>query len=139
MGLSKAEVKDIALATYETEENKPPKRILAQAFEMSRSGLYYRPVQPGNDLQLKNAILNWHEEDDMLGSRKLASLLSRSRGCIARVMLKYDIYPRRKRPAYKYPGKADKVVENKLLSALPSVSAVSASESACGSDDRDVR
>jgi putative transposase len=114
--LSKAEVKDIALATYESEKDKPPKRILAQAFGISRSGLYYHPTQPDNDLHLKNAILDLYEQDDTLGSRKLASLLGKSRGCIARVMLKYDIYPRRKQPAYKYPGKADKVLGNKLLS-----------------------
>ena len=116
MGLNRAEVKDIALATYEAEKSKPPKRILAQAFGLSRTGLYYQPTQPDNDLHLKNAILDWHEQDDTLGSRKLASLLGKSRGCVARVMLKYGIYPRRKRPAYRYPGKTDKVVENKLLS-----------------------
>lgn len=116
MGLSKAEIRDIALATYESEENKPSKRMLAQAFGLSRSGLYYQPTQPNDDLQLKNAILDWHEVDDTLGSRKLASLLGKSRSCVARVMLKYGIYPRRKRPAYKYPGKANNVLENKLLS-----------------------
>lgn len=30
-------------------------------------------------------------------------------------MLKYGIYPRRKRPSYKYAGKSDDTVENKLL------------------------
>lgn len=115
MGLTKAEIKDIALTIYESERAKPPKRILAQAFGLSRSGLYYRPVQPENDLKLKNKILAWHEVDDALGSRKLAVLIGKSRSCIARVMLKYGIFPRRKRPVYRYPGKADKVVENKLL------------------------
>lgn len=114
--MSKTELKDIALATYDSEKNKPPKRILAQTFGLSRSGLYYQPTQPNNDLHLKNVILKWYKRDDTLGSRKLASLVGRSRGSVARVMLKYGIYPRRKRPAYKYPGRTDQVVDNKLLS-----------------------
>lgn len=116
MGLGKSEVRDIALICYESEKRKPPKRILAKSFGISRSGLYYQPTLPEQDLKLKNKILDWHETDDTLGSRKLASLLGKSRGCIARVMLKYGIYPRRKRPVYKYPGKADDIAKNKLLS-----------------------
>jgi len=115
LGLNKAEIRDIALTVYESKKRKPFKRILAQAFGLSRSGLYYQPTLPENDLKLKNKILKLYETDDTLGSRKLASLIGKSRGCITRVMLKYGIYPRRKRPTYKYPGKADEVVENKLL------------------------
>lgn len=115
MGLSKSELKDLAHSVYESEVEKPPKRILAQAFGISRSGLYYKPIRPTLDLEVKNEILKWHEEDDTLGSKKLAVLMSRSRGSVSRVMIKYGIYPRRKRPAHKYPGKADNIVNNKLL------------------------
>lgn len=115
MGLSTSEIRDIALAVYEGETEKPPKRIVAHAFGISRSSLYYKPLQPEHDVQIKNEILNWHEEDDTLGSRKLAVLMKRARSSVARVMVKYGMYPRRKQPAYRYPGKADDVVENKLL------------------------
>lgn len=43
-------------------------------------------------------------------------MLKKSRGAIVRIMAKYGICPRRKRPAYNYPGKADETVENILLS-----------------------
>jgi putative transposase len=115
LGLKRIEVRDVALSVYESEKEKPPKHLLARAFGLSRSALYYVPTLPQKDLLLKNKILKWHETDDTLGSRKLAALIGKSRGCVARVMLKYDIYPRRKRLACKYPGKADEVIENKLL------------------------
>lgn len=113
--MSKQEVKQLALALFESLEKKPPKRLLASAFELSRSSLYYEPVQPELDLALKNQIEELHQLDDTLGSRKLSALLGKSRGSVIRVMLKYDIKPRRKRPAYRYPGKADQIVSNKLL------------------------
>lgn len=88
---------------------------MASAFGLSRTGLYYQPIKPKDDLKIKNDILKWYETDDTLGSRKLAPLLKKSRGCVIRIMLKYGIYPRRKRPAYHYPGKVDETVENILL------------------------
>ena len=91
------------------------KQVLANTFGLSRSGLYYQPTKPKKDLTIKNKILTWYETDDTLGSRKLAALIGKSRGCITRVMIKYAIFPRRKRPAYNYPGKADETVENMLL------------------------
>jgi putative transposase len=115
LGLSKLETRDLALAVYETEAVKPPKRILAKAFSLSRSGLYYQATQPKTDLELKNRLSAWQELDDTLDSRKLATLAGRSRGSIARVMLKYGLFPRRKRPAYRYPGKAADIVPNRLL------------------------
>lgn len=122
MGLTKLETKELALATYESwisdpvaNPPRPPKRLLASAFNLSRSSLYYHPTKPQADLKLHNLITALHVTDDTLGSRKLAVMLKRSRIAVSRVMLKYAVEPRRKQPAYKYPGKADDVVANKLL------------------------
>lgn len=115
MGLSKKEKKELALAVTESNQGRFPKRLVAQAFSLSRSNLYYEDKLPFKDLKLKNRILEQYEIDDTLGSQKLSALLNTSKNRIIRVMLKYDIKPRRKRPAYRYPGKADDVVENKLL------------------------
>jgi len=114
LGLTKSERKDTALSLYESE-GKPAKRILAKAFGISRSTLYYKPTKPEDDLEIKNKILALYDIDDTLGTRKLSGLVGKSRGCVARVMLKYGITPRRNLPRYRYPGKADDVVENKLL------------------------
>lgn len=118
MGLTKSELRDVVLSLYDTLQPKPTKRQLSRAFGLSRSMLYYHPTQPNQDLQLKNAILKWYEKDDTLGSRKLSVLLGKSKGCMARVMIKYGIYPRRKRPAYRYAGKANDIVDNRLLKQL---------------------
>jgi transposase InsO family protein len=124
LGLTKAETKELALATYDGWINDksatppyPPKRLLTTAFGLSRASLYYHPTKPEADLRLRNQIVDLHEIDDTLGSRKLAILLGRSRISVSRVMLKYGIEPRRKKPAYRYPGKAEDVVANKLLNA----------------------
>ena len=125
--MSKSELREIALAIYERyqsdksslenlgEEIKLTKRILAKAFGLSRSGLYYQPTKPTADLEIKNQIERWHQLDDTLGSRKLAQLIGKSRSCVSRVMIKYNLYPRRKRPEYRYPGRADQVIDNRLL------------------------
>lgn len=124
MGLTRAETKDLALATYDSWINdttatpsRPPKRLLAKAFGLSRTGLYYYSTKPEADLRLRNQITDLHEVDDTLGSRKLAVMLNKSRVAVSRVMLKYGLEPRRKKPAYRYPGKAEDVVANKLLNA----------------------
>ena len=90
---------------------------MLQLFSLSRSSLYYQLSKPEADRKLRNEIIGLHELDDTLGSRKLAVMLDKSRVAVSRVMLKYGIEPRRKRPAYRYPGKADEVVANKLLHA----------------------
>lgn len=115
MGLTKREKKELAIAVGQISEEQYPKRILAQAFDLSRSSLYYDGKQQYKDAKLKNAILQEYEVDDTLGCRKLASLLDTSKNRVFRVMLKYGISPRRKRPRYRYPGKADDIVENKLM------------------------
>jgi transposase InsO family protein len=115
LGLNRTEVKDLALATYQALDQKPPKRLLASAFGLSRSGLYLDTVIPNKDNRLRLEIEKLHESDDTLGCRKLAVMLGTGKNRVFRVMLKYGISPRRKRPSYKYPGRSDDVVENKLL------------------------
>lgn len=115
--MSKTDTKELALDLYDGLIDKPAKRILAAAFDLSRSSLYYQSVKPKKDLKLKNQILSWWEVDDTLGSRKLAGLIGRSRSSISRVMSKYGLETRKKQPKYSYPGKTDNVVENKLLNS----------------------
>lgn len=91
-----------------------PKRNIAKAFGVARATLYYQATLPEKDKQMYEQILVLYETDDTLGCRKLAPLLKRSVGAVARVMLKYGVKPRRKRPSYKYPGKADDIVSNLL-------------------------
>lgn len=107
-------MKELALAVSETEE-RYPKRLVAKAFDIARSSLYYKLKQPEIDKGVYDQILEIYKKDDTLGCRKLAVLLNTSKNRIFRVMLKYGIGPRRKRPSYKYPGRADDVIGNKLL------------------------
>jgi transposase InsO family protein len=92
----------------------PPKRLLASAFGIARSSLYYREKLPDKDRLLRNQIIKLHETDDTLGSRSVSALLNIGRERAARVMIKYDIQPRRRTPRYRYPGRADAVANNKL-------------------------
>jgi transposase InsO family protein len=115
LGLSKSERKDLALATCEALAPKPPKRLLAKAFGLGRSSLYLEAKLTLKDNQLRRQIEALHELDDTLGCRKLATMLGTGKNRVFRVMLKYGIAPRRKRPSYKYPGKSDDVAPNKLL------------------------
>ena len=115
MGLSKSEKKDLALAVNESEKGGYPKRSLAKAFDISRSGLYYKTVIPEQDNKLRKQIEDMYEIDDTLGCRKLAKLLDTGKNRVYRVMLKYGLKPRRKRRSYKYPGRAEDIVENKGL------------------------
>jgi putative transposase len=117
LGLSKSELKELALAVYESAEVKPPKRLLSRAFSLSRSGLYLESKQVLKDNSLRKDIEEIYEFDDVLGCRKLAALLGTSKNRVFRVMLKYGISPRRKRAVYKYPGKAHDLVGNRLLQA----------------------
>jgi putative transposase len=91
-----------------------PKRNIAEAFDISRGTLYYKATQPAKDKETYEKIQQLYEVDDTMGCRKLAHMLGKAKGAVARVMLKYDIKPRRKRPSYKYPGKADDIVSNLL-------------------------
>ena len=114
MGLSRSEIRDLALATYQVLDPQPPKRILATAFNLSRQNLYYHRILEDKDDTLRRRIEDLHQTDDTLGCHKLATLLGVSKNRIFRVMLKYGITPRKDTPAYKYPGKSDDVVNNRL-------------------------
>lgn len=115
MGLSKLGKRDLALAVNGVKRKGYPKRLLASSFKISRSTLYYKHKRPGVDNKVRQEIEKIYETDDTLGCRKLAKMLETSKNRVYRVMLKYGIKPRRKRRAYKYPGRADDIVENKLL------------------------
>lgn len=64
------------------------------------------------DKQVAVAIEQWHERDDTLGHRKLASLLHMGKNRVRRVMHKYGIAARRKQKKYVYPGKASEIAPN---------------------------
>ena len=76
--------------------------------------MYYKGKQDGKDLKLKEGIEELHEEDDTLGSRKLCVMLDKSRGSVSRVMLKYGLKARTQRVKYKYAGRSNDLVSNKL-------------------------
>jgi putative transposase len=115
LGLSSAERKSLAISVDESLDSKYPKRLVASAFNLSRSSLYYQNILSEKDLKLKNKILEIYKKDDTLGAKSLAPLVNASHGRIARVMLKYGIQPRRKKRSYKYAGKSDETVDNLLL------------------------
>lgn len=103
------------MARVLAEETEFPKRLIASAFSIARGSLYYDKQQPVIDKQIADAIYELYETDDTLGCRKLGALLDRSKNQVFRVMVKYGIQPRRKRPKYNYPGRSDDVVDNVLL------------------------
>lgn len=114
MGLKKSDRKDLALGIYENKKNTYPKRIIAEILGISEGSLYYKGVQDEKDLRVRRLIEKEHEVDDTLGSKKLSPLLGMSVGRLSRVMLKYDITPRKKRARYRYAGKANNLVSNRL-------------------------
>lgn len=116
MGLKKSDKKELALGIYANSENKYSKRSIATTLGISEASLYYREIKEEKDLAVKRLIEKEYEIDDTLGCRKLSKLLGIGKGRISRIMLKYGIIPRRKEKKYRYPGKADSIVENKLLS-----------------------
>lgn len=113
MGLSRSEIRDLAITTYQILYPHPPKRILAKAFNLSRQNLYYQRLLEEKDNGLRNQIEALHQLDNTLGCHKLATLLGVSKNRVFRVMLKYGLTPRRDTPAYRYPGKVDDAVSNK--------------------------
>lgn len=94
------------------------KSKVARALGIARGTLYLHSKQATKDKQVAVAIEGWHEQDDTLGHRKLASLLKMGKNRVKRVMKKYGIEARRKKKRYIYPGKASSVVSN-LLRATP--------------------
>jgi len=86
---------------------------ISRALGVSRSGLYYRPLKPNQDLKLALKIQNIHEDvDDTLGHRKLAPLLGVGKNKINRVMRLHQILARRKKRKYVYPGQASQIFPN---------------------------
>jgi putative transposase len=114
LGLKKSDRKNLALGIYENKENTYPKRTIANVLDISEGSLYYKGVQDKKDLEVKRRIEKEYEIDDTLGARKLSPLLKMSIGRISRIMLKYDISPRKKKRKYNYAGKTDDVVSNRL-------------------------
>ncbi|GHO61306.1 transposase [Ktedonobacter sp. SOSP1-52] len=89
-----------------------PKSQIARALGIGRATLYWSSKQATKDKQVAVAIEQWHEVDDTLGHRKLATLLKMSKDRVRRVMHKYGITARRKQKRYVYPGKASQVAPN---------------------------
>lgn len=112
MGLEKSDYTEMAQVL--AEETEYPKRLIASAFGIARSSIYYQKQQPQQDKEIVDRIYKLYETDDTLGCRKLAALMHTGKNRVFRVMVKYGIQPRRKRPKYKYPGRADDLVANKL-------------------------
>jgi putative transposase len=81
---------------------------------LARGTLYHKSKQAQKDKEVAVAIEAWHEQDDTMGHRKVAVLLSMGKNRVKRVMKKYGIAARRKKKRYVYPGKASKVVPNLL-------------------------
>jgi transposase InsO family protein len=88
---------------------------------MARGTLYLRGKQAVKDKQVATAIEQWHEQDDTMGHRKLAVLLSMGKNRIKRVMKKYGMEARRKKKRYVYPGKASNIVPNLLRESQKNV------------------
>lgn len=115
MGLKKKDRKELALGIYESEQANYSKRSLAETLEISESSLYYEGIQDQKDLKVKEQILSQYKVDDTMGAGKLAPLLEMSETRVARVMLKYEIVPRKKSKRYRHAGKTDDIVANALL------------------------
>lgn len=104
----------MALGIYGRKANPYPKRKIAETLGLSEASMYYKGIQDSKDLKVKKLIEREYETDDTLGAKKLAKLLRMSKGRISRIMLKYGVEPRKKKPRYNYAGKSDDVVKNKL-------------------------
>lgn len=92
------------------------KSTLAKALGFNRKSFYYQSRLNKKDNTLKEQILEIYGIDDTLGPKKLAPLLGVGRHRVERVMNKYDLHPRRSTDGYSYPGKADQIYPNLLLS-----------------------
>jgi putative transposase len=115
LGLKKSDRKDLALGIYENNNNTYPKCKIAETLQISESTLYYINKLDSKDLELKLKILNQYEIDDTLGAKKLSPLIKSSIGRISRIMLKYDILPRKKKKKYTYAGRSNDLVNNRLM------------------------
>lgn len=78
------------------------KTALAQTLGVSRSSLYYHPLRPAQDEQLREDIVATFSEHPAYGYRRVALHLSINKKRAQRVMRKYGLQPtvRRKQPIY---------------------------------------
>lgn len=103
--------------SYINQRILPPasKGVLAQLLGVSRSLLYYTYRLDAKDKQLADEMERIHTQDDTLGSKSLSVLLGISRIRAKRIMLKYGIVPRRKKPKYQLGGRSDERFNNLLF------------------------
>lgn len=89
------------------------KHQLAKALGFSRRLFYHRSILETKDRAVAWAIETLHTvEDDTLGHRKLAKLLSIGKNRVRRIMKKYEITARRPTQKYCYPGQSKLVQAN---------------------------
>ncbi|HET8846534.1 MAG TPA: IS3 family transposase, partial [Ktedonobacteraceae bacterium] len=96
-----------------------PKSQVARALGIGRATLYWPSKQAIKEKLVAVAIEQWYEQDDTLGHRKLAALLSMGKNRVRRVMHKYGITARRKRKKDVYPGKASEIAPNLVRELKP--------------------
>jgi transposase InsO family protein len=84
------------------EEKKISKSALARSLGVSRSSLYYVPIQPIKDDDIRKKILNTLVEHTAYGYRRIAISLGIGKNRIHRVMKKFGIKPhiRHRKPKY---------------------------------------
>ncbi len=73
------------------------KSQVARALDIARGSLYLQPRRALKDEQLAALIMEWHQQDNTLGQRRLAALLGIGHNRVARIMRKYGIRAQRKR------------------------------------------
>ncbi len=90
------------------------KSQLARTLGIARSSLYVEPKRPKMDKALAVRIEELHGQDDTMGHRKLAVMLTTGKNRVKRVMHKYGIAAQRKCKKSHSPGKASQVAPNLL-------------------------
>lgn len=90
----------------------PSKTALAKTLGVSRQSLYYQPIRPRQDEQLRDTVLDTLSENPGYGHRRIGISLSMNKKRILRVMHKYNIRPKILRGAKKWvKNKAEIVME----------------------------
>ena len=78
------------------------KSILARSLGVSRSTLYYKPIQPEKDEELRLQIVAVMAEHPAYGCRRIAITLNVGKNRVHRIMKRFGIYPKIKRRKRKY-------------------------------------
>jgi len=102
------------------KDGKTPKALRARELGVSRGALYYKPIKPNKDWQLKCDIEGALREHPSYGSRRLASRLRLSRKRVRRVMNLFGLRPYRRRVRNWRKIKIMGKYPNLLLNAFPS-------------------